>query len=94
MDEVGRSSATREGGEARAGRDADEPGTDEPRGGLVEVVRDQPVATGTLLASVLAGAIAGFVYLPADVFSPARRVVGGALIGGLSWLLVMVGRII
>jgi len=81
-------------GETQRPAETREQAAAKPHSGLVETVRSQPVATGTLVACVLAGATAGYLYLPAEAFSPLRRVGGGAIAGGLSWLLVMVGRII
>jgi hypothetical protein len=62
--------------------------------GLVALVRNNPITAATLLASVCLGGVLGSMYLPAETYSPLRRAVGGGLLGGLSWLLVMVGRII
>lgn len=51
------------------------------------------LATAALLACIVAGAAIGGLYLPDSIGLP-RRVLGGALLGGVSWLLVMMGRII
>ncbi len=66
----------------------------EPEAGLLATARAHPGMTATLVLSVVIGAYAGFEVIPAESYAPARRIVGGGLLGGLSWLLVMVGRII
>jgi hypothetical protein len=60
---------------------------------LMASARRHPIATGTLAASILVGALLGHLFLGED-FSVTRRILGGAVAGGGSWLLVMVGRII
>ncbi|MBW2231653.1 MAG: hypothetical protein JRH17_14805 [Deltaproteobacteria bacterium] len=60
---------------------------------LLDRARRHPIATSTLIASGLVGAVICVVYLPESI-SLARRVVGGLLVGGLSWLLVMMGRLL
>ena len=59
---------------------------------LAEVLR-HPLPSLLFVCCVLLGAVLATFYLPEDI-ALARRVVGGAILGGLSWLLVMVGRII
>ena len=70
-----------------------EPSDESESDGLVAAAKQHPIATGTLVASVIIGAVLGYVYLGED-FGTTRRILGGALAGGGSWLLVMVGRII
>ncbi|MDG2049874.1 MAG: hypothetical protein P8M78_06905 [Myxococcota bacterium] len=63
-----------------------------PRAWLAES-KDHPVATTALVLCIVAGAILAGVFMPESI-SPPRRVIGGGIMGGLSWLLVMVGRLI
>ncbi len=72
----------------------DDPEADE-RGGeslFAEAMRHR-LATAALLLCIVAGAAIGGLYVPESIGLP-RRVLGGALLGGVSWLLVMMGRII
>ena len=62
--------------------------------GLLATIRSQPLRAGTLALCVIAGATLGLLYIPEEALSVPRRLFGGALLGGLSWLLVMVGRVI
>jgi hypothetical protein len=55
--------------------------------------RQHPAATAALAVCVVAGAALCALYLPESISLP-RRIGGGAVMGGMSWLLVMVGRII
>jgi len=45
------------------------------------------------MACVIAGATLGAAYLPESLSMP-RRLLGGALLGGLSWLIPSFGRLI
>lgn len=56
-------------------------------------MRRHPIATATLGASILLGALGCAVFLPESISMP-RRITGGLLLGGLSWLLVMMGRLL
>ena len=68
--------------------------SEEPRAfSLRNEARQHPVATGALALCIVAGAVLCGLYLPESISLP-RRVAGGAVMGGMSWLLVMVGRII
>ena len=60
---------------------------------LTALAQDHPFLTGTLVLLMLAGAILAWLFLPEDI-SGLRRIAGGALLGGLSWLLVMMGRML
>lgn len=60
---------------------------------LIAVARDHPVLTGTLFLLMVVGATLSWLFLPGDL-SGFRRIAGGALLGGLSWLLVMMGRLL
>jgi hypothetical protein len=62
--------------------------------GLLATIRSQPIRAVTLVLCMIAGATLGLLYIPEEALSVPRRLFGGALLGGLSWLLVMVGRII
>ena len=60
---------------------------------LVETIRRHPVRVIGLMVCVFAGAALGAAYLP-ESLSMLRRLAGGALLGGLSWLIPNFGRII
>jgi hypothetical protein len=60
---------------------------------LFEAIRRHPVRVIGLMACVIAGATLGVAYLPESLSMP-RRLVGGALLGGLSWLIPSFGRLI
>lgn len=60
---------------------------------LLDEAMQHRLATAALLLCIVAGAAIGGLYLPESI-GLLRRVLGGALMGGVSWLLVMVGRII
>jgi len=60
---------------------------------LIETIRRHPFRVIALTVCVIAGGALGAAYLP-DSLSMPRRVVGGALLGGLSWLIPSFGRII
>jgi hypothetical protein len=60
---------------------------------LIERARRHPIATSTLAASILLGGVICALFLPESISLP-RRISGGLLLGGLSWLLVMMGRIL
>ncbi len=62
-------------------------------GGLRSVVAEHPWTSASLLASVLLGAALSSYFVTEDL-SLVRRLLGGAVFGGLGWLLVMVGRVI
>lgn len=84
--------------DARAPREAgshDERADDEaPRAfSLLEEARRHPGATVAFALCVVAGIALGGWLLPESISLP-RRLAGGAIMGGLSWLLVMVGRLI
>lgn len=61
---------------------------------LLDSAARHPIATATLIASAAGGSLLAVALIPADELSLLRRALGGALLGGLSWLLVMVGRAI
>ena len=52
-----------------------------------------PGASAALVACIVLGALLAGFWMPESISLP-RRVIGGGLMGGLSWLLVMVGRLI
>ena len=60
---------------------------------LTALAQDHPLLTGALVLLMLAGSALAWLLLPEDI-SSFRRIVGGALLGGLSWLLVMMGRML
>ena len=60
---------------------------------LVAVARDHPFLTGTLGVLMAIGSIAAWFWMPEDIAS-FRRILGGALLGLISWLLVMMGRLL
>lgn len=60
---------------------------------LVTEAMRHPAATIALVLCILGGAVLSGLFMPESITLP-RRVVGGAVMGGLSWLLVMVGRLI
>jgi hypothetical protein len=62
-------------------------------GSLMDYANENPLATAALGLCVVAGAVSGYVLIEGDL-SATRRILGGALAGAGSWLLVMVGRII
>jgi len=51
------------------------------------------LGTAALVLCIAGGAAIGAFYLPESI-GLVRRILGGALLGGVSWLLVMVGRLI
>jgi hypothetical protein len=55
--------------------------------------RRHPVITGTLLGCTLAGAVLGFYLLTGD-WSPARRILAGALAGAGTGLLMTATKMI
>jgi len=61
--------------------------------GLLDFARESPLATAALALSIVAGAIIGYAFIGEEL-SLTRRILGGALAGGGSWLLVMFGRVI
>ena len=63
-----------------------------PRAWIAES-KDHPAATAALVFCILGGTILAGSLMPESISLP-RRVLGGAILGGLSWLLVMVGRLI
>ena len=65
----------------------------EGEGGLRATVTENPWATATLLASIVLGAAISVHFVTGDL-SFVRKLCGGAIFGGLGWLLVMVGRVI
>jgi hypothetical protein len=65
----------------------------EPRHPVVEYVSGNPIASGFLFAAILGGAVAGYIFFEGTLSTP-RSILGGALAGFGSWLLVMVGRVI
>jgi hypothetical protein len=60
---------------------------------LVRIMRRHPLHVALLGACVLSGALIGAHFLPEELSMP-RKVLGGALLGGLSWLIPSFGRII
>ena len=60
---------------------------------LGSMAKEQPLATASLIASMLAGILAAYLML-GDDWAHWRRIAGGASAGVGSWLLVMVGRLI
>ena len=63
------------------------------RSPLIEALRRHPLRVMGLAACVLLGAALAAALLPGDLSMP-RRLLGGALLGGLSWLIPSFGRII
>ena len=63
-----------------------------PRAWIAES-KDHPAATAALVFCIIGGAILSGALMPESISMP-RRIVRGAILGGLSWLLVMVGRLI
>lgn len=62
-------------------------------GTLTEVAREHPFLTGALVVLMVLGGILAWMFGPEDI-SGLRRIAGGALLGGLSWLVVMMGRML
>ncbi len=60
---------------------------------IVETLRRHPLHASLLAACIVAGALIGAYFLPEEL-STLRRILGGALLGGLSWLIPSFGRII
>jgi len=60
---------------------------------LIAVARAHPGLTAALVGCMVAGSLLAWFFLPTDI-SEFRRVLGGALLGLLSWLLVMMGRLL
>jgi len=60
---------------------------------LFAEARRHPVPTIALVLCIVAGAVLCGLFMPESISLP-RRVAGGAVMGGMSWLLVMVGRLI
>jgi hypothetical protein len=63
------------------------------RSPLIEALGRHPLRVMGLAACVLLGAALGAALLPGDLSMP-RRLLGGALLGALSWLIPSFGRII
>ena len=63
-----------------------------PRAWIAES-KDHPAATAALVFCIAGGTILAGALIPESISLP-RRLLGGAILGGLSWLLVMVGRLI
>ncbi|MEE3325798.1 MAG: hypothetical protein VX252_00515 [Myxococcota bacterium] len=59
----------------------------------IGVARDHPLLSAALMACTVIGALAAWSLLPQEI-SALRRLVGGALLGVLSWLIVMMGRML
>ncbi len=57
------------------------------------VAREHPFLTLVLALCMTAGAALAWAFLPTEI-STLRRIVGGAMLGLLSWLLVMMGRML
>ena len=60
---------------------------------LIAVARDHPFLTGTLGALMAIGSVLAWFLMPEEM-SSLRRLLGGALLGLVSWLLVMMGRLL
>jgi len=60
---------------------------------LIAIARDHPLLVGTLGLLMAAGSIAAWFLMPEEI-SSIRRILGGALLGMVSWLLVMMGRLL
>jgi len=60
--------------------------------GVRGTIAAHPLASAAFAGCVILGAVLAYSFLGED-FSVIRRIVGGALLGGLGWLLVMVGRL-
>ncbi len=54
---------------------------EDAQSGLWAGVRRHPVIVGTLVVCALAGAVAGFLWLPGEWFA-ARRIAAGTVAGG------------
>jgi len=69
---------------------------EEGREGAVSILaeaRRHPGATIALALCIVAGMALSGLFMPESI-SLARRVAGGAVMGGLAWLTVMIGRVI
>lgn len=60
---------------------------------LLAEAAEHPGATAALVVCIVGGAALAGLYMPESTSLP-RRVTGGAVMGGMSWLLVMVGRLL
>jgi hypothetical protein len=65
----------------------------ETPGSLTRLMRENPIGAASLLGFMVLGAILSYSYLDAGL-SDVRRLTGGALAGGGSWLCIFVGRAI
>ena len=65
----------------------------DPMPGPVEVVRAHPIATLFFVLCVLGGALLSYVLIGDESLSPVRRIAGGALMGGIGYLLAMISRL-
>lgn len=72
---------------------ADSPTAPRPRESLLDEALRHRLGTAALVLCIVGGAAIGAFHLPESI-DLVRRVLGGALLGGVSWLLVMVGRLI
>ena len=77
--------APEEGRAAGEREDGDAPGT------ILEMLARSPVATGSLFVFVVAGAMAAWLLF--EEVSLARRVLGGALLGFVGWLVLHFRRL-
>lgn len=60
---------------------------------LIAVARDHPFLAGTLGVLMATGSVLAWFLMPEEM-SSLRRLLGGALLGLVSWLLVMMGRLL
>ena len=59
----------------------------------VRIVTDHPVLSAALVSCMLSGAVLAWAFLPVEI-ETYKRLAGGALLGLLSWLMVMMGRML
>ena len=57
------------------------------------VAREHPWLVTALAACMVAGSLLAWHFLPHEISAP-RRILGGALLGFLSYLVVMMGRML
>lgn len=63
------------------------------RASWARIALDHPLLSAILILCMIAGALLAWAFLPTEL-STIRRLIGGALLGLLSWLIVMMGRML